>query len=98
MMSTTKQRRPWSARNVIAALAAMMAVLMVAETATAQQIVGQGNRRVDSETIRSYVTGTASGSLEEARRNLLQTGMFSEVRISRSGSQTVVTVRENSGI
>jgi outer membrane protein insertion porin family len=68
---------------------------MVAEAALAQQIVVQGNRRVDTETVRSYVTGSGSGSLEEARRNLLASGMFSDVRIARRGSQVVVTVNEN---
>ena len=64
--------------------------------AAAQEIVVQGGSRVDTETVRSYVTG--SGSLEEARRNMLQTGMFSDVRISRSGNRIVVNVRENTSI
>ena len=58
-------------------------------------MIVQGNQRVDSETIRSYITGAGAGSLEEARRNLLQTGMFSDVRITRQGSQIVVRVSEN---
>lgn len=76
----------------------MAASLTVAESALAQQIVVQGNRRVDAETVRSYVTGSGSGSLEEARRNLLASGMFSDVRIARRGSQIVVTVNENQTI
>jgi outer membrane protein insertion porin family len=81
--------------GAFAAAAALMAALLVSQPAAAQEIVVQGNQRVDSATIRSYVTGAGSGSLEEARRGLLQTGMFSDVRISRRGSQVVVAVREN---
>jgi outer membrane protein insertion porin family len=76
----------------------MAASLTIAGSASAQQIVVEGNRRVDAETVRSYVTGSGAGSLEEARRNLLASGMFSDVRISRRGGQVVVTVRENNTI
>jgi outer membrane protein insertion porin family len=41
------------------------------------------------------VTGTGAGSVEEARRNLLGTGLFSDVRVSQRGSQVLVVVREN---
>jgi outer membrane protein insertion porin family len=91
-MTTTRCR---SALNAVAGLAALVAALTAGQQAAAQQIVVQGNQRVDSETVRSYVTSAGSGSLEEARRNLLQTGMFSDVRIARRGSQIVVTVSEN---
>ena len=76
--------------------AAFVAVAMMASAAVAQEIVVQGNGRVDEETVRSYVTG--SGSLEEARRNMLQTGLFSDVRLSRQGSRIVVNVREVTSI
>jgi outer membrane protein insertion porin family len=36
--------------------------------------------------------------LEEARRQLLATGMFSDVRVARRGAQVVVTVSENQNI
>ncbi|WP_267407006.1 hypothetical protein, partial [Methylobacterium sp. GC_Met_1] len=58
--------------------------------ANANEIVIQGNQRVDAEAVRSYVTGTASGSAEEARRNLLASGMFSDVKVAQSGGRTVV--------
>src|SRR5215204_3808186 len=77
------------------AAAVFLAVFGIAGPAQAQQVIVQGNQRVDSETVRSYVSGAGSGSLEEARRGLLQTGMFSDVRISRSGSQIIVRVSEN---
>lgn len=94
MMSTKTLRRT---QPSIAALAVVGAVLAgLAGPALAQEIVVEGGGRVDAETVRSYITGT--GSLEEARRNMLQTGLFSEVRISRQGSRIVVFVRENTSI
>jgi outer membrane protein insertion porin family len=77
-------------------LAAIFAGLMFAQGALAQQVLVQGNQRVDSETIRSYVTG--SSSPEEIRQNLLGTGMFSTVSVTRRGSQYVVRVSENQSI
>jgi outer membrane protein insertion porin family len=64
----------------------------------AQAVIVQGNRRVDAETIRSYVTAQGSGSPTEIRQNLLATGLFSNVQVSRRGSQTVVSVQENDSI
>ncbi|MEA1833019.1 outer membrane protein assembly factor BamA [Methylobacterium durans] len=95
MMSMTGKRRRKSVERAIVLVAAAATGVALAGAAQAQQIVVQGNSRVDSDTIRSYVTGTASGSAEEARRNLLASGMFSDVRVSQSGGRTVVTVREN---
>ena len=82
----------------MASLLAMLvaAVWLAPSAAMAQEIVVQGNGRVDAETVRSYVTGT--GSLEEARRAMLQTGMFSDVRLARQGNRVVVTVSENTSI
>ena len=94
MMSMTGKRRRESVKRTIV-LAAAAAGVALSGVAEAQQIVVQGNRRVDSDTIRSYVTGTASGSGEEARRNLLASGMFSDVKVAQGGGRTVVTVREN---
>ncbi|MCJ2106475.1 hypothetical protein MKK70_14020, partial [Methylobacterium sp. E-041] len=69
--------------------------MLFAGVAGAAEIDVQGNKRVDADVIRSYVTGTASGSAEEARRNLLASGMFADVKVAASGGRTVVTVREN---
>ncbi len=90
-MSTKKTRRGVSAKGTTIAIATLMAAFSVTE-AFAQQVVVEGNRRVDTETIRSYVVGS---SPEEARRNLIATGFFSDVRVSRSGGTTVVRVAEN---
>ena len=97
-MSMTGNRRRKSAERTIVLIAAAAGFALGNVAAYAQQIVVQGNRRVDSETIRSYVTGTASGSPEEARRNLLSTGLFSDVKVSAQGGRTVVSVRENNVI
>ncbi len=64
--------------------------------ALAQAVVVQGNRRVDAETIRGYVG--RGGSPDAIRSELLGTGLFSDVRVSRRGSQTLVSVRENDSI
>jgi len=94
MMSLTGKPRRKSVRKTIVLVTAGLGVVL-SGAAQAQQIVVQGNQRVDADTIRSYVTGTASGSAEEARRNLLASGMFSDVKVSRNGASTVVSVREN---
>ena len=91
----TRWARP--AGSLVVALAAtIMIVFSQVAPAQAQEIVVRGNGRVDVETVRSYITGT--GSLEEARRAMMQTGMFSSVNISRQGSQIVVSVNENTTV
>jgi outer membrane protein insertion porin family len=89
-MMLMKTVRRFKSATLAATLLAV--ALLGGGTALAQEIVVQGNGRVDTETVRSYVTG--SGSLEEARRNMLQSGMFSDVRLSRQGGRIVVSVRE----
>ncbi len=76
--------------------AAMLTAASLSGPASAQEIVVRGNGRIDAETVRSYISG--SGSLEEARRAMLQTGLFSSVNIARQGGQIVVTVNENTVI
>jgi outer membrane protein insertion porin family len=66
----------------------------------AEQIVVQGNRRVEAETIRSYFHRGPSGrldsaSIDEALKALYATGLFQDVRIVPSGGRLVVTVVEN---
>lgn len=90
MMSMTGKRARVSATGAM-----IMAAAVAGGAAQAQQVVVQGNSRVDAETVRSYVTGV---SPEEGRRNLIASGMFSDVRVAQSGGRTVVTVRENNTI
>lgn len=59
-----------------------------------------GNRRVEPETVRSYMrvsVGDAydAGKVDQSLRALFQTGLFADVRIDREGSALVVTVVEN---
>jgi outer membrane protein insertion porin family len=59
-----------------------------------------GNRRVEPETVRSYMrlsVGDAydAGRVDQSLRALFQTGLFADVRIDREGSALVVTVVEN---
>ncbi|HRP78873.1 MAG TPA: outer membrane protein assembly factor BamA [Aquamicrobium sp.] len=84
---------------VSGATALQLASVAVAEAAVVSNIEVRGNRRVDSETIRNNV-GIRPGSnfgaadIDEAVKRLFSTGLFSDVRISQSGSTLVVTVDE----
>jgi len=79
-------------RQAILATAGILAFFGSSIAAYAQSVVVQGNKRVETETIRSYVTDQ---SPDQAKRDLMQTGLFANVEVSRRGNQTVVTVREN---
>lgn len=87
-------------RRMALVLGALLAIL-IAVPASAQTVVVQGNKRVDSETIRSFVTlppGEAytPARIDQAIKDLYATGLFSDVRIARSGRGIVVRVVENS--
>jgi outer membrane protein insertion porin family len=88
-----------SARLAAGFLAAAMATTALSVLpAAAQQVIVQGNSRVDAETVRSYFgTGRIDAAARDrAQRDLLATGLFSDVRVSQSGANTVVRVVENS--
>lgn len=72
----------------------------VAFADTVGSVVVRGNRRIETETVRSYVQvkpGKAfgSGDVDESLRALYGTGLFSDVKINREGGALVVTVVEN---
>ncbi len=72
----------------------------VARAQTVNSIVVEGNRRVEAATIRSYFKPGPGGrvgpaEVDEAYKALYSTGLFSDVRISRSGNRLVVSVVEN---
>lgn len=94
-MTSTQQSRPTKLRlsRSIGLSALMLAVS--GGVAFAQAVVVHGNRRVDAETIRSYAAGRENP--QEIRESLLATGLFSNVQVTRRGSQTVVTVQEQNG-
>ncbi|GAC1336205.1 MAG: outer membrane protein assembly factor BamA [Beijerinckiaceae bacterium] len=63
--------------------------------AFAQSVVVQGNRRIDTDTVRSYFTDNdVNKGVEELRK----TGLFSSVSARRAGGTIVVSVAENNVI
>ena len=72
----------------------------VAQSGQIREIRVAGNRRVEPETVRSYLKfapGDAydAGKFDQSIRALFSTGLFSDVRIDRDGAAAVVTVVEN---
>jgi outer membrane protein insertion porin family len=91
-------------------LAAVMTVTVIAATIQSTEVFAQGggirdirvvgNRRIEPETVRSYLTFTAgqrydSYKADESLRALFGTGLFQDVRINLEGSVVVVSVVEN---
>ncbi|MCA0422802.1 MAG: outer membrane protein assembly factor BamA [Proteobacteria bacterium] len=96
-----KRRR--AAGALTAGFLGVMASGLVALPALAQNIVVQGNTRTDAETIRSYLQLAPGESYTTARINqavkdLFATGLFSDVKVNRSGNGVVVRVVENTMI
>lgn len=83
--------------------AVMVAGAGAASAQSAAQIVVEGNRRVESETIRSYFRLAPGERLDASRidtalKSLYATGLFQDVRINTSGGRIVVVVVENAVI
>ena len=95
-MKMTVPNRRLAARLRVSTAVGLAVLALTGTAALAQAVVVQGNRRVDAETIRGYVS--RAGSPAAIRGELMNTGMFSSVNVSRRGGQTVVTVRENDSI
>ena len=79
-------------------LTALAPVEAAAQTVSAVEV--EGNRRVDDETVRSYVTIVPGDRYSESAASesiglLFSTGLFEDVTISRRGSVVVVIVVEN---
>jgi outer membrane protein insertion porin family len=72
-----------------------LAFLLSSGVAFAQSVVVQGNKRVSTDTIRSYAVDQPAA---EVQKELMQTGLFSSVNVSKRGNQTVITVKENDTI
>jgi outer membrane protein insertion porin family len=65
-----------------------------------QNIRIEGSKRIEPETIRSYLTFTAgdtydAAQIDESLKTLFATGLFQDVRIRREGGTVVVIVVEN---
>jgi outer membrane protein insertion porin family len=82
-------------------LATAVVAVAPARAQTASQIVVEGNKRVEAETIRSYFRGAGGADRLDAARidaglkALYATGLFQDVRINPAGGRLVVTVIEN---
>jgi outer membrane protein insertion porin family len=65
-----------------------------------QNIRVEGSKRVEPETVRSYLTFSTGDAydpalIDESLKNLFATGLFQDVRIRREGTTIVIVVVEN---
>ncbi|MTD93402.1 outer membrane protein assembly factor BamA [Hyphomicrobium sp. xq] len=79
---------------------ALYSVPAEAQGATIRAINVSGNKRVEPETVRSYLQFSVGSPYDPAKvdgsiKALFGTGLFSDVRIDRSGADVIVTVVEN---
>jgi len=94
-----------SAGVTVAAPTALLGVVTASTVAVAQNAVVRdikvsGNRRVEPETVRSYLqfsvgSGYDAGKVDRSIKALFATGLFSDVKIDRDGSTVLVAVVEN---
>lgn len=90
-----KFRQGLMGRSALTVLMVVGSIAVPSFARAAESIVVEGNKRVDSETIRSYFVG---GDTNEAIKKLYGTGYFSDVEVSHRGGALVVHVVENSTI
>jgi outer membrane protein insertion porin family len=72
----------------------------VAHAAVVSSIIIEGNRRVENDTIFSYMQvqrgeNATADNIDASIKALFQTGLFADVRIFRRGNSLVVQVEEN---
>ena len=72
----------------------------LAQSGAIKSIRVEGNKRVEPETVRTYLRFNAGDAYDPAKvdqsiKALFATGLFSDVRIDREGAGVVVTVVEN---
>ncbi len=63
--------------------------------AFAENVIVQGNKRVDTETIEGYFKGTSQADINKGVKDLYATGLFSDIQVSRTDGRIVITVTEN---
>ena len=86
--------------GVLFAHAVLLASPAAAQASAIRAINVEGNKRVEPETVRSYLQFAAGDAYDPAKidgsiKALFATGLFSDVRIDRSGADVMVTVVEN---
>ncbi|HUJ37834.1 MAG TPA: outer membrane protein assembly factor BamA, partial [Hyphomicrobium sp.] len=86
--------------GVLFAHAALLASPAAAQANAIRAINVEGNKRVEPETVRSYLQFAPGDPYDPAKvdgsiKALFATGLFSDVRIDRSGADVMVTVVEN---
>lgn len=79
---------------------AILCAPAAAQTNAIRNIAVEGNRRVEPETVRSYLKFSVGDAYDPAKvdesiKTLFATGLFSDVRIDRVGADVVVNVVEN---
>jgi outer membrane protein insertion porin family len=84
----------------LAATVAMPADVAFAQGGPIRDIRVVGNRRIEPETVRSYLQFNVgdpydAGRVDRSLKALFGTGLFADVRIDREGSTVVVTIVEN---
>ena len=100
--SSRRRRRARAAGALLAATFGLIAAPAISGETTApsrEAIAVEGNRRVDTETVRSYFHATPDGRYDAAARDaglkaLLATGLFDKVTIDRAGERLVVHLTE----
>jgi len=107
MVRRVESFRKFRAKGLVIAQVCV-AIALVAETGVANaqsspQVVVEGNRRVEAETIRSYFRLAPGERLDAAKidsalKSLYATGLFQDVRITPSGGRIIVVVIENAVI
>ena len=80
------------------AIIALAGLLAGSFAAFADNVLVQGNKRVDSETIAAYFSGSDQASINKGVKDLYATGLFSSVKVSRVAGRVVISVTENSVI
>jgi outer membrane protein insertion porin family len=71
-----------------------------AHAQTVSSIIVEGNQRVENDTVLSYIAISpgdvaSPDDIDQSVKSLFQTGLFSDVQITRHGSTLVVRVEEN---
>jgi outer membrane protein insertion porin family len=79
-------------------LVAVFAALFLLSAPVSAAIVVEGNSRVDSETVRSFFTGSSPEEVEKGLEALRESGRFATVSATRKGGNVLIRVTEGNQI